>query len=212
MAQNYEVHIDGKPFIIGERPDFTALPAGWLAIRVDRPEELPHLVEVLANRPEILGIHIFHADKEELWNWFKQPYKFVQAAGGAATDERGRLLAIHRLGRWDLPKGKVEKDEPIEVAAVREVQEECGLQDIELLRPLCHTWHTYERNGKQHLKRTDWFLMSGNSSEALIAQADEDIDQARWLDNAGVEELRRDTYPSLQVVLTAWEAARHDQA
>ena len=212
MAQNYEVHIDGKPFIIGERPDFAATPTGWLAIRVDRPEELPHLVEVLTTHPGFLGIYAFHADREELWGWFKQPYKFVQAAGGAVTDERGRLLAIHRLGRWDLPKGKVEKDESIELAAVREVQEECGLKVVELVRPLCETWHTYERKGKQHLKRTDWFLMTGHSSEQLTAQSEEDIDQVRWIDGLGMEELRRDMYPSLQVVLSAWEAARRDRA
>ena len=52
-------------------------------------------------------------------------------------------LAGERLGVWDLPKGKVEKSEDIEQAAVREVQEECGLVDVRLVAPLTSTWHTY---------------------------------------------------------------------
>ncbi len=188
------------------------MPAGWLAIRVDLPEEMSHLAELLSERPELKGMHVFGADMEQLWDWFRADYRFVQAAGGAVTDERGRLLAIHRMGRWDLPKGKVEQDEPIDVAAVREVREECGLHDIKLLRPLCHTWHTYERKGTQHLKRTDWFLMSGQSSEPLTAQTEEDIDQARWIDAEELAEVRRDTYSSLQRVINAWEEAHRGPA
>lgn len=210
--QNYEVHIDRKPFIIGERPDFVDMPAHWLAVRVDVPEEMSHLVALLTDRPEVWGMHIFGADIEQLWAWFRADYHFVQAAGGAVTDERGRLLAIHRMGRWDLPKGKVEQAEPIDMAAIREVREECGLQDIQLLRPLCHTWHTYERKGIQHLKRTDWFLMAASSAEQLTAQTEEDIDEVRWVDAEGLAEVRCDTYPSLQRVFNAWEEARRDPA
>lgn len=188
------------------------MPVGWLAIRVDLPSEMNYLAALLTARPELKGMHVFGADVEQLWDWFRADYRFVQAAGGAVTDERGRLLTIHRLGRWDLPKGKVEKGEPIDAAAVREVREECGLHDIKLIRPLCHTWHTYERKGKQHLKRTDWFLMSGKSSEPLTAQNEEDIDQVRWTDAEELAEVRRDTYPSLQRVINAWEEAHRGPA
>ena len=210
--QNYEVHIDGKPFIIGERPDFVDTPVHWLSIRVDVPEEMSHLVAILKARPELKGMHVFGADVEQLWAWFRADYHFVQAAGGAVTDEQGRLLAIHRLGRWDLPKGKVEQGEAIDAAAVREVQEECGLQDITLLRPLCRTWHTYERKGMEHLKRTDWFLMTASSAETLTAQTEEDIDEVRWVDAERMVEVRRDTYPSLQRVFNAWEEAHRGPA
>ena len=95
------------------------MPVGWLAIRVDLPSEMNYLAALLTARPELKGMHVFGADVEQLWDWFRADYRFVQAAGGAVTDERGRLLAIHRMGRWDLPKGKVEKGEPIDAAAVR---------------------------------------------------------------------------------------------
>ncbi len=210
--RNYEVHIDGKPFIIGERPEFQDLPGNWLAIRVDAAEEFVLLKDMLAREEGIFGIHAFGDEVEQLWDWFRQGYRFVQAAGGAVSDAEGRLLAIHRLGRWDLPKGKVEPEEAIEAAAIREVEEECGLKTLRSLGPLCQTWHTYERKGKQHLKRTDWFLMIGDASEPLIAQTEEDIDAARWMDEAGRAELRRDTYTSILTVLNAWEAARRGPA
>lgn len=212
MARNYEVHIDGRPFVIGERPKLRVLPANWLMLYVDGPEAMALAASTLAREPDLRGLHAFGGDPDQLWEWFRQGFRFVQAAGGAVTDANGRLLAIHRLGRWDLPKGKVEPDEAIEAAALREVREECGLHSLELEGPLCLTWHVYERGGVQHLKRTDWFLMRGDAAEMLTAQTEEAIDAVRWLDAAGRAELRRDTYPSLIKVLNAWEAAQGHRA
>ena len=142
----------------------------------------------------------------DAWQTFYDDHTFVLAAGGLVIDEGGRLLAIKRLGRWDLPKGKVEKGEAVEVGAVREVKEECGLNDVRLVRPITSTWHTYERKGRQHLKRTDWFLMRASSGEELTAQVEEDIEEVRWLDEEGVRMMEADTYPSLLPVLKAWRS------
>lgn len=189
-----------------------AVPEGWLVLSVDHPDEWPELVRRITGRPEVRGVMVFGDSSVQVWDWFRAGYRFVQAAGGAVTDGQGRLLAIHRLGRWDLPKGKVEQGEPIEDAAVREVQEECGLSQIELGQHLCSSWHTYERKGIQHLKRTDWFLMKATASEALSPQTEEDIDSVQWVDAAGMEEVKRDTYGSILPVITAWEEALRDRA
>ncbi len=181
--------------------------ANWLVLRVNDLREVRPAVRQFAQRPELAGLLLHAADPGPVWKEFKGGHRFVQAAGGAVTDEHGRLLAIHRLGRWDLPKGKVDKGEAIPDAAVREVMEECGLRHVDLQAPLCATWHTYERNGEQHLKRTDWFLMRASSKEELVPQSEEDIGEVRWLDAAGVERLRAETYPSLLSVVEAWEAA-----
>ena len=68
------------------------------------------------------------------------------------------------------------------------------------------TWHTYERKGHQHLKRTDWYLMRGSSAEALVPQHEEDIEEVRWMTTAEVQAMKADTYPSLLPVVQAWEA------
>lgn len=174
---------------------------------VHAPEELRDLVSHLEKRSEVLGVYAFGPDVEELWRWFQEGYRFVQAAGGAVTDEKGRLLTIHRLGRWDLPKGKVEVDEAIPAAAVREVKEECGLLDVQLIRPLCATWHTYERKGIAHLKRTDWFLMRADGTQPLKPQLEEDIDRVCWTVQSDLDAVKGDIYPSLLPVITAWEAS-----
>jgi len=192
--------------VIGEQPDPRAVPYHWLAMQVDDARELPRMVQQLSKHAQLRGLWLYGEGPERIWDWFRDPYTFVQAAGGAVTDEHGRLLAIERLGQWDLPKGKVEPGEVLDEAALREVKEECGLVHLELVGSLCETWHTYERKGRMHLKRTDWFLMNGSSADQLTAQHEEDITDVRWMDVAGVEEMRRRTYPSLVRVIDAWAA------
>ena len=212
MARKYEVHIGGKPLVFGELPNFIDTPVNWLAIRMDDAEELAAIARNLAERPGLKGIWVYHPDVEAAWNAFKSGYKLVHAAGGAVSDDQGRLLAIHRLGCWDLPKGKVEKGETVEDAAVREVEEECGLTGILLEEQLCETWHTYERNGKQYLKCTHWFRMRVSGAQPLVPQEEEGIQEARWMDDAGVLLLKSDGWPSLLPVVNAWEAAGRDPA
>ena len=142
------------------------------------------------------------------WDAFRADYKFVLAAGGAVTDEHGRLLVIRRLGKWDLPKGKVDEGEAIDAAAMREVHEECGLNELHIVRAMTSTWHTYERKGKQHLKRTDWFLMRGSSKDALVPQLDEDIEEVKWVAREELDGVKADTYPTLLGVFAEWERIR----
>lgn len=153
-------------------------------------------------------------DSEQLWDWFRARYTFVQAAGGTVTDENGRLLVMHRRGMWDLPKGKVDKGEAIADAAVREVMEECGLKHVEIVKqgsgsrtPIAETWHTYEHKGEDFLKRTDWFLMEASSREELVAEAEEDITEVKWMTDDEVVQMRRVTYPTLRAVIDAWRSA-----
>ena len=207
MQRKYEIHIDGRPLLITATAELPAAAVNHLVLRIDDPREVGLAVKQFERRTELAGLVLHGADVPRIWKEFRSRYEFVQAAGGAVSDEQGRLLAIHRLGRWDLPKGKVEKGEDIPEAAVREVQEECGLQKVTLGEPLCHTWHTYERKGELHLKRTDWFLMQASSKEALVPQTIEDITEVRWLNAAEVERMKAETYPSLLSVVEAWEAA-----
>ena len=173
-------------------------------VEVGSAEGLTAAIERLGY-PTIKGVQLLPVNGFDAWSTFKDMHKFVQAAGGTVSDERGRLLVIRRLGIWDLPKGKVEKEEDIQHAAVREVQEECGLVEVRSTEPLTSTWHTYERKGKQHLKRTDWYLMEASSTEALTAQTEEDIEDVRWMDRSEVQTMKADTYPSLLPVIIAWE-------
>jgi ADP-ribose pyrophosphatase YjhB (NUDIX family) len=63
-------------------------------------------------------------------------YDAPKVASGALITSAGRVLLVRRRnepgrGRWCLPCGFAEADEPPEQAARREVREECGL-DVEV--------------------------------------------------------------------------------
>jgi ADP-ribose pyrophosphatase YjhB (NUDIX family) len=207
MRRKYEVYIDGKPLTIVEQPDARHSSEHLLIREVRTCGDITEALERWKSQPNAGELVLHGAGADEVWKLFSELYVFVQAAGGCVTDERRRLLAIHRLGVWDLPKGKVDEGEAVDAAALREVREECGLKKLELLRRLCETWHTYERRGRQHLKRTDWYLMRGSNAEQLIAQEDEDISEVRWMDAAEMAALKASTYPSLRKVIDAWERA-----
>ncbi len=207
MGRKYEVYIDGKPLTIVEQLEARDSSEQVLIREVRNGTDINRALEQWKSQPRTAGLILHGADVDEVWDLFSGLYVFVQAAGGCVTDERKRLLMIHRLGVWDLPKGKVDKGEAVDAGALREVREECGLKKLELVKRLCETWHTYERNGRQHLKRTDWYLMRGSNAEQLIAQHEEDISEVRWMDAREVAAMKAATYPSLRQVITAWEEA-----
>jgi ADP-ribose pyrophosphatase YjhB (NUDIX family) len=207
MRRKYEVYIDGKPLTIVEQPDSRDSSEQMLVRRVRTSGDITGALELWKSEPAAAGLVLHGADADDVWDLFRELYVFVPAAGGCVTDERRRLLAIHRSGVWDLPKGKLDEGEAVDAAALREVREECGLKKLELLRRLCETWHTYERKGRQHLKRTDWYLMRGSNTEQLVAQGEEDISEVRWMDAGEVAAMKAATYPSLLRVISAWEAA-----
>lgn len=205
MPRIYDVYIGGRSarFVQGGTEEHGDDTCRVVEVRSD--QELSALVQRLGTGEEP-GPVLVVGHGFDPWQAFQRQHEFVLAAGGLVVDEQGRLLAIRRLGKWDLPKGKVERGEAVELGAVREVQEECGLKEVELVRPLMSTWHTYERKGRQHLKRTDWFLMRGSAAEVLTAQVEEDIEEVRWLDAEGLRMMEADTYPSLLPVLAAFRA------
>lgn len=192
---------------IGERPFAKDVRMNWLTLRVDDAAGIRNALRTLKRSEEVVGLWIYGRSINRTWELFCSLFRFVQAAGGAVTDEYGRLLVIRRKGRLDLPKGKVDKGEAIEDGAVREVMEECGLARVELLRPLTCTWHTYTRKGRQELKCTEWYLMKASSKQKTVPEAAEMIEEVIWMRRDAVREMRHETYPSLRKVLNAWAVA-----
>lgn len=114
---------------------------------------------------------------------FVEYFKIIEAAGGLVKNDRNELLIIYRRGHWDLAKGKIDKNESKESAAIREVKEETGVENIELLREFDISHHVYRdsRYKKPVLKRTYWYEML-SLDEAFHPQAEEDILEVRWCD------------------------------
>ncbi len=125
----------------------------------------------------------------------------VTAAGGWVENSFGEVLWIHRLGQWDLPKGKLEPGEAIDECAVREVEEECGIGGITLGSKLCDTLHRYEMKGVAYVKTTHWFRMKVDGRPELTPQTEEGIEDVRWMAEAEWREAAKDTYATIQEVM-----------
>ena len=142
-----------------------------------------------------------HPDIERVFKGLLQKINIIKAAGGLVKNSEGAYLFIHRLGKWDLPKGKVEENEKMREAAVREVEEECGIE-IDYLGPkLCTTYHTYIMRGKFTLKQTNWYEMGVNKVPKLVPQTEEDITDAKWLSAEELDKVRENTYPLITEII-----------
>lgn len=132
---------------------------------------------------------------------FSKQYQVIKAAGGVVVDADGRVLLIFRRGKWDLPKGKLEKNEPIELCAEREVKEETGLEELQLRKPLITTYHTYTEKGKSILKETYWFRFDAMGKQNLTPQVEEDILKVEWVSKENLPDYTDNTYELIRNVL-----------
>lgn len=144
---------------------------------------------------------IYNDDFETLFESFKSCFKYIEAAGGFIRNENDEYLFIFRREKWDLPKGKLEVGETPEIASVREVQEETGLQSVCRKDFRCSTWHTYELRGEQILKQTYWFNMEATKNQESKPQLEEQITQLEWLSKSEFSKVLANTFPSIAFVL-----------
>ncbi len=115
-------------------------------------------------------------------NPYQRPI-YVIAGGGFILRNSGKnpdVLMIYRKGVWDLPKGKLDEGETFEQCAVREVQEEVGIEDIRVVQALGSTMHSYERKNEIYIKRTYWYHMTTKET-SFRPQYDEQIERVAWM-------------------------------
>lgn len=148
------------------------------------------------------GIFV-HKDLDTLKKAFWKKFILVQAAGGLVRNEKNEILFMLRRGKWDLPKGKLDKGETLEQCAVREVGEETGLKNIQLERPLLVTWHTYDESGKHFLKETHWYSMKASGDQPIVPQQEEQITELKWAGEKDIKKLLTNTFPSIIDLLKA---------
>lgn len=139
------------------------------------------IIDLLEKSKKYNRVVVCSNDLDQLWADFQAIYKIIGAAGGVVKNEKNDVLMIFRRDSWDLPKGKIDDGESPEEAAVREIQEETGLNDVKLGELICYTYHTYNMKGKRILKKTWWYAMS-TFETALTPQTSEDIEQAIWVE------------------------------
>ena len=113
------------------------------------------------------------------------------------------MLLIFRRGKWDLPKGKLDKGESLEACAVREVEEETGLENVKLVSPLITTYHSFHEGTRHILKETHWFVMKAKGEQNLKPQTEEDIDEIRWVSAQNIKTFLEKAYPLITDIVNA---------
>jgi 8-oxo-dGTP pyrophosphatase MutT (NUDIX family) len=144
---------------------------------------------------------IWNEDLDKLKEVFFKNFKILEAAGGIVQNDKKEILFIHRLGKWDLPKGKIEKHEKEEEAAVREVEEETGVKGIHLKKKVGITYHVYDEFGKHFLKISHWYHMTCSSKQELKPQTEEHITGIKWVKTQDIADPVQNTYPSIKNIL-----------
>ena len=162
------------------------------ALKVSKKATKPLKILLLGNPDKILKRVILE-------------FKYKIAAGGIVESDAGKILLMKRLGKWDLPKGKLDRGETIEECALREIEEETGAAGLTVKSSFAETYHTYYRNEKWIIKHTHWYIVKCTEDSKLSPQEEEDIEQVAWVDHATIDLLKIDTYPAIRKLLKLYK-------
>jgi len=161
-------------------------------------DRLLRLMEVKKLK-KLKSLTLLARKKKRLILHLKDQFRIVKAAGGLVVKD-GMILMIYRLGMWDLPKGKLKKEEDPGTGALREVEEECSIT-VELGEELPSTWHSYAYNGNKILKKTSWFIMQCLDDSLMKPQAEESIEEVRWMTPQEALAVLDESYASIALVV-----------
>ncbi|QTE23810.1 NUDIX hydrolase [Polaribacter cellanae] len=195
----YKVFVNDKPIIITS----SQKKENNFPIHILRNTVSDEIVHKLRNR-NIKGVNLYTPDLEKGWQEFLHSFKIVTAAGGLVLNDKKEVLFIFRNGVWDLPKGRIEKGEQIEETAIREVEEECGIFDLKIVKPLLTTYHVYFQDGMK-LKETFWFLMTSAYSKELVPQLEEGITKVVFKNDEEIVEAFKNTYKNIELVYDTYK-------
>jgi len=195
----YEIIIPGGDKVISTRKLFDKV-----LVKDASNEQVDTLFKLMTKKkfPSLNWITFAVNNRDEVVDYIKSKFTIIRAGGGL-VEKDDRILMILRKGKWDLPKGKLEKKEPFKVGAQREVEEECNIK-VKREEKLCTTWHTYIQNGKYNLKRTKWYRMSIIDDSNMKPQLEEDIEQVRWMNYGEVDVALSISYRAVQHVIETY--------
>ena len=201
-----KIYFDDKPLFLCDDVDVSLQPYIHHDDAVFIDELNLHTIKTMIHEMQEQSVHagvFFHKDLQELKEAFFKKFTLIKAAGGFVLNENKEVLMMFRRGKWDLPKGKMDKKESFEECAIRETEEETGLENINLVSPLITTYHTYHEGSKFQLKETKWFTMKVNGEQKLIPQAAEQITKLEWVGKNELKKYLQNSFPSVNDVLEA---------
>jgi 8-oxo-dGTP pyrophosphatase MutT (NUDIX family) len=192
----YTIYVGDKPIIltteIKKETDFKS----YLLKSVNIGKVIKKL-----NTTDLKAIYLVHKNEDKLLKKFLKLLPNVIAGGGKVYNSKNEILFIYRNDKWDLPKGKTERKESIEETAIREVEEETGVEGLKIVKPLPTTYHIFKRNGRHKIKVTYWFKMKTDFEGKLSPQENEGITKVEWLDKKASQKALENSYANIRILV-----------
>ena len=191
----YKVFVNDRLLILtNKRPD----DANGNIFSLD-PKSIIEAIKQLNNK-KLKEAYIFKKGDDKLLKKFKKALPVVQAGGGKVRNKKGKVLFIYRNGKWDLPKGKLDKGESFKEAAIREVEEETGVKGLKCKDLLATTYHIFRRNGTYKLKEVKWYDMVTDYNGKLKAERSEGITKVRWKGSRKTKKALEKSYTNIKLL------------
>lgn len=193
----YKVFKDKSSFILEDSKVFSEIE-NTITVCIKDPNTVNRLIENHLLSKEEATLQILCKQATQMIEIFESNYKVKIAAGGWVYNDKSKLLMIKRLGVWDIPKGHLEEGESIEECAIREVEEETGVENLRINNKIGITRHIFDRDGKDGLKVTHWYKMHTNYNQQLIPQEEEGIEDVCWVESNQIDEYLEKAWKSLK--------------
>ncbi|MBR47386.1 MAG: NUDIX hydrolase [Flavobacteriaceae bacterium] len=162
------------------------------------------VVQMLKSK-KVKMLYLYHSKEDKLWYYFLNMFKLIEAAGGLVRNlKTNHFLFIFRNKKWDLPKGRINKNEEVQKAAIREVEEETGVENLSITKPLNTTYHIFKRNRKYRLKKTFWYLMETDYNGELTPEIKEGIEKAIWIDKKLIVSFKSQMYQNINLIISTY--------
>lgn len=197
----YKIFINEKPFIITSADITDPRYRSCARVTYDPLKTRQYLKDCEGMKSK--GYVLITDDEEFAFSDLATHMVRIEAAGGLVFNDKKEVLLIRRLGKWDLPKGKIDAGEGREEAAIREVTEECSIDELTIVAGLPNTYHVYKMHNFSFLKITYWYTMHTTSVKPLKPQLEEHITEARWFDWDSLDVGKLETYVSIADLLAA---------
>jgi 8-oxo-dGTP pyrophosphatase MutT (NUDIX family) len=197
----YKFFINDKPLLITSELNDELLKTQLPIKQYDKDVKLMDLVRKIEENGE-LGLILLAENPALLFQKLVGKFTTIHAGGGIVFNANQELLLMKRLGKWDLPKGKIDPGETNEEGALREVEEECGISPLSIDRFFGNSYHTYKLQGHRFCKLTHWYIMQTPFTGKLVPQLEESITEVKWVNTADIDLKTLDTYESIRAILS----------
>lgn len=180
------IYINERPLVLTNAIDKAKTSKGLNQIIspfIGGPKQVLQFVDMFEKNAKVEKVILTHKNFKYLKKEVFSLFQIIEASGGVVMN-KDKMLAIFRRGFWDLPKGKIEKNEGKRAAALREVMEETGLASVSIADKICKTYHVYRLKSKKRiLKKTYWYLMQTKEINTT-PQTEEEIERIEWVEKA----------------------------